>query len=261
LKKEKAMTIDTTTARFATPDEAFAALDAEGLDKANFKVVPDQNEFILVALEKPAKGKGKAVKPASADKPAKAEKPASKPAKGKGKASKAKDKPAPIGGRTKAEREKAKAEKPAKPASAFEESNSWLPLDKRKWIGDWAKRAEDAAKGIFPFGSLGTAKSFEPKYGFYAAPNDKDGKASIFWAETHRPFDKRIRALADLIRAKDLKALKALEIKQISTTPTMLSKLRDLAIAALTAKAEKPAKGKGNGAKPEPTETAQTPTS
>jgi hypothetical protein len=33
--------------------------------------------------------------------------------------------------------------------------------------------------------------------------------------------------------------LKALEIKPISTTPIMLSKLRDLAIAALTAKAEK----------------------
>jgi len=61
----------------------------------------------------------------------------------------------------------------------------------------------------------------------------------IFTAATHQPFEKRIFPLAALIRARDLKGLKALEIKPISTTPIMLSKLRDLAIAALTAKAEK----------------------
>ena len=179
------MTIDTTTARFATPDEAFAALEANGLDKAKFKAVPDQGEFILLALEKPAK-------PASGDKPAKAEKPASKPAKGKGKASKAKDKPAAIGGRSKVEREKAKAEKPAKPASAFEESNNWLPLDKRKWIGDWAKRAEDAAKGAFPFASLGTAKTFEPKYGFMRRRTTRTPRPPSFG---RRPTDPSTSAL------------------------------------------------------------------
>lgn len=225
--------------RFASPDEAFAAIEAESLDKGAFRCIPDQGEFILIArseapkadAEKPAKAKApKAPKPAKAAKPSKAKGPkaeAPKAAKG------------------------ASDEMALKAAARRAEGRSG-PLSDRRWLGDWAKLESDAKAGRLPklgaSANLAEAKSEE----WQKAAESAFG--GIFSANTHWPFRKRIAALAALIRAKDEKGLKSLIIKEISTTPIMLGKLRDLAIAAL--KADKPSKAKheGNGAAAAPAE-------
>lgn len=120
-------------------------------------------------------------------------------------------------------------------------------LSDRRWLGAWANLESAAKAGRLP-DAMGAKASREDIFG------------GIFSANTHIPFTKRIFALADLIRAKDENALKALVIKEISTTPIMLGKLRDLAICALAAKAKAAkakAKHNGNGVHAQEGEGAQ----
>lgn len=192
--------------RFPDADAAFAYLEANGLNKAEYKAAADQGEFILIAL------------PAKADAPK-----AAKPAKAEGKKGR--------GGlqarmqKQDAEKAKAKAKADA-PKPEFRSEGRWHKLDDRKWIGNWAALRAAADAGRLP-DAMGAKAERSQLF------------SGIFAANTHAPFEKRIHALAALIRAKDEKGLKLLAIKEISTTPIMLGKLRDLAIAALAAKAEK----------------------
>jgi hypothetical protein len=243
-----------TTNAPATPfnfEEKFPTLEAaqaatKAADLANFKISRVvEGEWIVVDM----KGKAQA-SPA----PKAAPKAASK---GKG-AKAAKGGRKSVEGRQaaqKADAQKAKAEKGAGDEMArFAEQRKLIgkagKLSERRWIGPWQAFEASAKAGKLP-DAMG------------AKAERKDLFGGIFAAETHRPFEKRILALAALIRAKDEKGLKALQVKEISTTPIMLGKLRDLALAALQAKAEKPAKANGK-AKAPPVEApaeAQAPTS
>jgi hypothetical protein len=230
-------------ARFASLAEADAYLASHGKADA-FAAIADQGEYILIArkakaeapaqapAKAPAKGKGKPKPEAKGKAPKKAEAPKAEAPKAKGKQSAEK-------------RIAAQGDLKAKPKpEAKDYGNSWRKLDGRKWIGPWAEKAEAAAKGKMP--DAGAAKleiakleKGKPWNEAMAAPFN-----GAFSADTHWPFRKRIAALAALIRARDLAGLKKHDVSEISTTPIMLGKLRDLAIAALSAKAEKQ---KGNG--------------
>jgi hypothetical protein len=234
-KCEMTDTTNVTSARYADANAAFAAIEAAGLNKADYRAVPDQGEYILILRADPfraepakvAKGKAEKAAPKAGAK-AKAE----TPKKGGRLSVQAKqDKERADAEKAKAEKAKAKADKP-------DFSGPWHKLDDRKWIGAWADQRAKAEKGQLP-DAMGE-KTFDCRKAF----------GGIFLAATHHPFDKRIAKLAELIRAKDLKGLKDHKVNEISTTPIMLGKLRDLAIAALTAKAEKPAK-KGKAEKAE----------
>src|SRR5258708_5075080 len=194
--------------RFADADAAFAYLESQGLNKAEYKAAADHGEFILIALAPPKADAPKAAK----GKPAK---------KGRGGLQARMQK-------QDAEKAKAKAKADA-PKPDFRAEGKWHRLDDRKWIGHWAALRAAADQGRLP-DAMGAKAERAQLF------------AGIFAANTHAPFEKRIMALAALIRAKDEKGLKLLAIKEISTSPIMLGKLRDLAIAALAAKAEKPAK-------------------
>jgi hypothetical protein len=259
------MAIETTTAPSFDPMARHASLDAANEYLAlhgkaeSFAAVADQGEYILIARS-----------PAKAESP-EAPKADPKPRKGQGKAKgKAKKAEAPKEG-PKAEgkpkgkqsaaqriaaqgdlKPKAKAEGP----KADLDPMKWRKLDQRKWIGPWAERAEKAGKGQLP--DPGPAKADLANAAIADWRKASEGAfGGIFSADTHWPFRKRIAALATLIRAKDLAGLKKHDVKEISTTPIMLGKLRDLAIAALSAKAEK---AKGNGkAKADPAPEAEAP--
>jgi hypothetical protein len=203
-------------AKFETAELARAACEAANL--SNFRISKvTEGEWIVVDM------KGKAEAPKAAP-----------PAKGKAKAGKAAKRGLEARqAKQKAEAEKAKAakaEKADKPKADF--TGPWHKLSDRKWIGKWADFEASAKQGKLP-DAMGAKAERAQLFG------------GIFAAETHRPFEKRILALAALIRAKDEKGLKALQVNEISTTPIMLGKLRDLSIAALQAKAEKPVKGNG----------------
>lgn len=58
-----------------------------------------------------------------------------------------------------------------------------------------------------------------------------------FSAETHTRFRPKLAELVALVKAKDIKALKAYPIKPISTSPKALDRYRNLAVMALEAKA------------------------
>jgi hypothetical protein len=73
-----------TSTRFATPDDAFKAIEEAGLNKTAFKCTPDQGEYILIELPK-KESAAKPEKAAKADKPARKGKAAAKPAKPAGK--------------------------------------------------------------------------------------------------------------------------------------------------------------------------------
>lgn len=60
-----------------------------------------------------------------------------------------------------------------------------------------------------------------------------------FSAETHTRFRPRLAELVALVKAKDIKALKAFEIKAISTSPKAMDRYRNLAVMALEAQAAK----------------------
>jgi hypothetical protein len=223
--------------RFASADELFAAAELLGIDKSSIKATADQGEWIAVNLapaapakpEKPVKAKGKAKGKVKAKPEGKA-KPEAKKGLEKRAAKIAADlaKPKPA----KVEKESAFRD--------FKANPKWGKLTDRRWLGKWAQLEASAKLGKLP--DVGPAK---PDF----AAVKEDGKewaeavqgafAGMFTSATHWPFRKRIAALAAMIRAKDEKALKALEIKEISTTPIMLGKLRDLAIAALAVKAQK----------------------
>jgi hypothetical protein len=243
-------------APYASADAAFAAIEAAGLNKGNFRIIPSANagEFLIMELQKPAAPEGKAKAAPKAK------------AKGEGKPAAKRGLDARLAKQSEAKPEaKAKA-KAADDMAAFAEARKlqgkWGKLSQRRWLGDWAQMEAEARKGNLP--KAQSASASEAMLAC-AAPIDKDSSkawaeasasafSGIFSANTHYPFRKRICALAALIRAKDEKGLKALEIKEISTTPAMLGKLRDLAIAALAAKADKAeakaAKHEGNGAAP-----------
>lgn len=217
-------------AHFPSLEAADAYLAQHGQSEA-FAAIADQGEYILIARKAKAEAKKADAKPAAK-------------AKGKAKAGRKSNEARQADQRkADADAKAAKAEKPAK--RDFIANPKWAKLSDRKWIGKWADFEASAKAGKLP-DAMG------------AKAERKDLFGGIFAAETHRPFEKRILALAALIRAKDEKGLKALEIKEISTSPIMLGKLRDLAIAALQAKAEKPAKANGK-AKPAPDAEAQAP--
>lgn len=235
-------------ARFASEEMAKEYLALHGKADAFFPV-SDQGEYMILPLAGDAKAKAeKGESPIKAARKAKAEKA---PAKAKGKAKAPAKAQAPAKGEGKAKGKAsadqrvakglAESKAPAKAKKEWPRKGPARPLDGRAWIGHWAGLAENAAKGKGP--DPMAAKAFDPKKAFYLSPlagsGDMPKDAGIFWANTHRPFDKRIKALADLIRAKDAKGLKALVIDELSTTPIMLGKLRDLALAAFGAKAEK----------------------
>jgi hypothetical protein len=231
--------------RYPSMDAAFQAIEAAGGDKGDYKAIPDQSEFLLILREKPAPAKPEA-------------KPAAKPAKGQAKGKAAKPAKKGLAKRIEAQGDlKAPAKAPAK-----DYGDSWRPLDGRKWIGPWADYKAKAEKGVLP--DAMSAKGYDLQKAFYLSPNagreDVPVDGGIFFAATHRPFAKRIAVLAGLIRARDMAGLKKLQVREISTTPMMIGKLRDLAIAALSAKAEKAAKPAKNGKAEKPTQ-AETPAS
>ena len=59
-----------------------------------------------------------------------------------------------------------------------------------------------------------------------------------FTADTHAPFRKKLQALIDLAKAKDIRGLRAFAINPTSTSPKALIRFRDLAIIALKARAK-----------------------
>jgi hypothetical protein len=223
-------------AHFPSLESASEYLAQHGKAEAFAAVQADKGDFILMARSAPkpeapkseAKPEGKAKGQRKAKAKAEAKPEAPKPAKGK------KGSAARIAAGL-AEAAKPKAE--AKPKATFD--GPWHKLsDRPRWIGKWADLEKAAREGKLP--------------DFMGAKADyREICGGMFAADTHKPFAKRINALAALIRAKDEKGLKALQIKEISTTPNMLGKLRDLAIAAFAARAEKPKRnGKAKVAKP-----------
>lgn len=59
-----------------------------------------------------------------------------------------------------------------------------------------------------------------------------------FSAETHTRFRPKLAELVALVKAKDIKALKAYPIKPISTSPKAMDRYRNLAVIALQAQAK-----------------------
>ena len=236
---------DIFTMHFGTRDEANAA--AEKADVSNYRVIEvEKGDFVVAKVKVIEAGKRSAPK---VEKPVVA-KVAAKP---KAKVAAVKAKPAPKAkavakpkvnakaqkAEAKADAEQAKAKAVAArlvPPKAAEKSVVWRKLDGRRWIGKWAELADRAAKGMIP--DVGGAKVAYTD----AFPGFGEAGKGMFAAATHNPFKRRIENVLSLIRARDIKGLKALEVNEVSTTPTMIAKLRDLGIAAMTAKAEKPAK-------------------
>lgn len=56
-----------------------------------------------------------------------------------------------------------------------------------------------------------------------------------FSAETHKRFRPRLDELVGLVKAKDVKGLKAVQINPVSTSPKAMARYRDLAVTALEA--------------------------
>lgn len=59
-----------------------------------------------------------------------------------------------------------------------------------------------------------------------------------FTAETHAPFRNRLKALVELVKAKDVRGLQAVEIKPYQTSRKAMFKYRNLAVIALKAQAK-----------------------
>lgn len=73
-----------------------------------------------------------------------------------------------------------------------------------------------------------------------AEANAKAGKLPPppdFSAKTHERYRPKLDEMLKLVKAKDVKALKAIEINPISTSPRALARYRDLAVTALQASA------------------------
>ena len=60
--------------------------------------------------------------------------------------------------------------------------------------------------------------------------------APDFSAATHKPHRKKLEAVIALVKVGDIKTLKAIEIKPISSSPKAIAKYRDLAVIALEAR-------------------------
>lgn len=60
-----------------------------------------------------------------------------------------------------------------------------------------------------------------------------------FTAATHKPFRKKLDAVAALVEAGDIAGLKAFQINPVSSSPKAIAKYRDLAVIALEARAAK----------------------
>lgn len=65
--------------------------------------------------------------------------------------------------------------------------------------------------------------------------------APDFSAATHKPHRKKLEAVIALVKVGDIKTLKAIEIKPISSSPKAIAKYRDLAVIALEARKKKEA--------------------
>lgn len=84
----------------------------------------------------------------------------------------------------------------------------------------------------------------EPKVGkraevLEAAKRGEMPTAPDFTANTHKPFRKKLEAVVALVEAGDIAALRAFEIKPVSSSPKAIAKYRDLAVIALEARAAK----------------------
>jgi tetrahydromethanopterin S-methyltransferase subunit A len=117
------------------------------------------------------------------------------------------------------ETETTAAAKPAKPAKAKPAPKAPKPAPQPKPISQRAQIALDAANGIVP-----------------VAPD--------FSAATHARFRKKHAELVALVEKGDIKALKALVINPVSSSPKAMLRYRDLAVIALEAQ-RKAAKAAG----------------
>jgi hypothetical protein len=70
-----------------------------------------------------------------------------------------------------------------------------------------------------------------------AARSGKLPDAPDFSADTHKPYRAKLAEVVAMVKAKDIGALKAHEIKTYSSSPKAIARYRDLAILALEAKA------------------------
>ncbi len=75
-----------------------------------------------------------------------------------------------------------------------------------------------------------TAIVAEAKAGNLPTPPD-------FSAETHKPYRKKLAEVVALVEAKNVKALKAMQIPTYSSSPKAIARYRDLAITAIEAAA------------------------
>lgn len=71
-----------------------------------------------------------------------------------------------------------------------------------------------------------------------AAQAGKLPAAPDFSAETHTRFRPKLAELVALVKAKNIRALKAFDIKPISTSPKAMDRFRNLSVIALEAQAK-----------------------
>lgn len=69
-----------------------------------------------------------------------------------------------------------------------------------------------------------------------AAQRGEMPTAPDFSAATHKPHRKKLEAVVTMVKAGDIDALKAFEIKPVSTSPRAIARYRDLAVIALEAR-------------------------
>lgn len=82
-----------------------------------------------------------------------------------------------------------------------------------------------------------TRMSGKHKAALEAAQRGELPAAPDFSADTHKRFRPKLAEVVAAAQAGDLKALKAFEIKAISTSPKAIARYRDLAVIALEARA------------------------
>lgn len=108
----------------------------------------------------------------------------------------------------------------SKHPKAVANAESW-PKGKR------ARKAKGEAKA--PVGKRAAIEA--------AAREGKLPTAPDFSAETHKRFRPLLAEVVDAVKARDAKALKAIKINPISSSPKAIAKYRDLALLAIEASA------------------------
>lgn len=96
-------------------------------------------------------------------------------------------------------------------------------------------KAPKAAKAAKPAGA-GKKARYDWKGAEAGAAEGKVPAFPDFSAPTHAPFKATIEALDAAAKAKDVAALKAIEINPTSSTPKALDRYRNIVVKALSAK-------------------------